>query len=776
MNRRKVVLGVLLALAVPSTFSAVEGLVDTTTGASVDPATQAELNTHTGAASPHSGHLSNVVEDTTPQLGGDLDVDGNAIKNAVNHGDIIFDTIGSGDFVFNNDATQILEMDSNGHMDLDIKSSGYALSIFSAYSTGINVTIVSDAGTSIIGHTLDVADDSASVATIAEIAGVFGHAYHWGTGVATKVAGLEFKASSLGNGDITALYGILVTSDTDGGSGTKTDSYGGRILHDSDSNTTNDFGLSVEPYSSPAATNVYGLRVGDHAGLGSSISYNMLSEGATSLNIFEGSVSVDVINEETAAAGVTIDTVLIKDGNVDGVDISGITSFPGFTDLDTDYGNETIVSDYNFATGTLEIPNSVTLPGTCSDGELYFDTDATSGSRLYGCESGSFVAQVGTGFPGFTDIDTDYGNETVTSDFIFQGASSSGGKGAWDLSAGNGSNYGGLRIGDSGWYRSSYSSVNLDLDGAMVIWNEGNLGAGNDPGIELAIMEDSNSLRLAVPESGSGNATAMIRSVTVAGPYTSTVGNDVVLCSQWSNYDSNIDCDTGGTGADLFVQDDFEVEGEIFASGTIHLDADDANQLTLGAASQTASHAWTWPDDELAAGDLILGGASGAFTYGKISALTEETAPVAGDWLLGEESGGAMRKFDVGDLPEKDVIWLAVTNNVSSLTTGTAKLSKILPQAFQIDTGTDSGVGCSVITAPTTSGITVDMNEAGSTIMTTNKVDIDATENNSQNAGTAPTVTDSALAKGARITIDIDAIGSGTAGVGLTCWLIGEWQ
>ncbi|MEN8198155.1 MAG: cytochrome c oxidase assembly protein, partial [Pseudomonadota bacterium] len=36
----------------------------------------------------------------------------------------------------------------------------------------------------------------------------------------------------------------------------------------------------------------------------------------------------------------------------------------------------------------------------------------------------------------------------------------------------------------------------------------------------------------------------------------------------------------------------------------------------------------------------------------KISALTEETAPVAGDWVLGEESGGAMRKFDVGSKNE----------------------------------------------------------------------------------------------------------------------------
>ena len=37
-------------------------------------------------------------------------------------------------------------------------------------------------------------------------------------------------------------------------------------------------------------------------------------------------VQVDTINESTTGSGVTIDGVLIKDGNVDGVDVSGITS------------------------------------------------------------------------------------------------------------------------------------------------------------------------------------------------------------------------------------------------------------------------------------------------------------------------------------------------------------------------------------------------------------------------------------------------------------------
>jgi hypothetical protein len=72
----------------------------------------------------------------------------------------------------------------------------------------------------------------------------------------------------------------------------------------------------------------------------------------------------------------------------------------GFTDLDTDYGNETVTSDFDFGGGTVQVPNSTSLPGTCEVGDSYMDTDATSGSRWYLCESANnWVAQTATGCP-----------------------------------------------------------------------------------------------------------------------------------------------------------------------------------------------------------------------------------------------------------------------------------------------------------------------------------------------------------------------------------------
>ena len=64
--------------------------------------------------------------------------------------------------------------------------------------------------------------------------------------------------------------------------------------------------------------------------------------------------------------------------------------------------------------GTLEIPNSTTLPGgTCNTGEIYMDTNATSGQQIYGCEAGSWVLQ-GDGGAGADDLDDvcERGDET----------------------------------------------------------------------------------------------------------------------------------------------------------------------------------------------------------------------------------------------------------------------------------------------------------------------------------------------------------------------------
>ena len=85
---------------------------------------------------------------------------------------------------------------------------------------------------------------------------------------------------------------------------------------------------------------------------------------------------------------------------------------------------------------------------------------------------------------------------------------------------------------------------------------------------------------------------------------------------------------------------------------------------------------------------------------------------------------------------------------------------------------TVTDVRASVATAPVGSTIEVDINEGGVSILST-VLSIDASEKTSETAATPAVISDSALADDAEITIDIDQVGSSTAGAGLKIWLIG---
>lgn len=147
-------------------------------------------------------------------------------------------------------------------------------------------------------------------------------------------------------------------------------------------------------------------------------------------------------------------------------------------------------------------------------------------------------------------------------------------------------------------------------------------------------------------------------------------------------------------------------------------------------------------------------------------------------------SGGSHKKGLVPDPPassgtakflREDATWaqvtesliIAVSDEITALTTGTAKVTFRMPYAFTL-----TAVRASLTTAQASGSIfTVDINEAGSTILST-KLTIDNTEKTSTTASAAAVISDTALADDAEITIDIDQIGDGTA-KGLKVYLIG---
>lgn len=109
---------------------------------------------------------------------------------------------------------------------------------------------------------------------------------------------------------------------------------------------------------------------------------------------------------------------------------------------------------------------------------------------------------------------------------------------------------------------------------------------------------------------------------------------------------------------------------------------------------------------------------------------------------------------------------IAVGDESSVITTGTAKVTFRMPYAFTL-----TAVRASLTTVSSSGTPTVDINENGSTILST-KLTIDASEKTSTTATTAAVISDTSLADDAEITIDIDVAGTGAAG--LKVYLIGR--
>lgn len=108
------------------------------------------------------------------------------------------------------------------------------------------------------------------------------------------------------------------------------------------------------------------------------------------------------------------------------------------------------------------------------------------------------------------------------------------------------------------------------------------------------------------------------------------------------------------------------------------------------------------------------------------------------------------------------------SDNTASSTT--PKVSFRMPFAMTV-----TSLRCSLTKASTGAILIVDMHEAGATVMTTNKLSVDASETTSTTAATAHTLTDTALADDALIELFIDQVGTTTdnTGEGVKVWIIG---
>ena len=124
-----------------------------------------------------------------------------------------------------------------------------------------------------------------------------------------------------------------------------------------------------------------------------------------------------------------------------------------------------------------------------------------------------------------------------------------------------------------------------------------------------------------------------------------------------------------------------------------------------------------------------------------------------------------------GDSPYKRTtsFVIACSDETTALSVGTAKVTFRMPYAYTLDSVRASLTGAGGASGTTT----IDINEAGSTILST-KITIDYGDLTSVGASAAPVISDSSLASDAQMTIDIDALTGDADETGLKVYLIGN--
>jgi len=219
----------------------------------------------------------------------------------------------------------------------------------------------------------------------------------------------------------------------------------------------------------------------------------------------------------------------------------------------------------------------------------------------------------------------------------------------------------------------------------------------------------------------------------------------------------------GGNSNRMTGPDEWKEGAAITAATSIDLDSATGN--TIHIAGSTAINTMTLANGSVR---ILIFDSTPQLTHSSNLILlgSANITAAAGDIavMFGEGAGVTrMLSYTLANgkpLIEPTEILVAVGDETTAITTGTAKITFRMPFAMTLD----ALPRASLTTASSSGVVQIDINESGTTIFST-ELTVDANETSSETAATPAVLSDTSLADNAVMTVDIVAAGTNAAGL-----------